>query len=106
MLGDYFPKGQRSRILAIWSVGNLIGTALGLIIGGMIGKALGWRWAFYIVGIPGLITAFLIWRAVEPQRGAFDHDEEDDSTSAGHGHVSLGKNFWGSVQQIFSIPTY
>src|ERR1700730_7075747 len=43
MLGDYFPKEQRARILSYWSVSNLIGTALGLILGGIIADTLGWR---------------------------------------------------------------
>ncbi|HLG63915.1 MAG TPA: MFS transporter [Ktedonosporobacter sp.] len=103
MLGDYFPKEQRGRILSYWSVGNLIGTALGLIIGGIIADRFGWRWAFYAVGIPGLIAAFLIWRASEPARGAFDR-EGDAGAEMSHG--SLGKNFWQVARQIFHIRTY
>lgn len=103
MLGDYFPKEQRGRILSYWSVGNLIGTALGLIIGGIIADRLGWRWAFYAVGIPGLIAAFLIWRASEPRRGAFDREGD---TGAQMSHGSLGKNFWQVARQIFHIRTY
>ena len=105
LLGDYFPKEQRGRILSYWSVGNLIGTAIGLIIGGIIADTFGWRWAFYAVGIPGLITAFLIWRATEPKRGAFDREGTED-TGAEMTHGSLGKNFWEVVRQLFRIPTY
>jgi len=105
LLGDYFPKEQRGRILSIWSVGNLFGTALGLILGGLIADAFGWRWAFYVVGIPGLIAAFLIWRATEPARGKFDNEEgEGNDVAAAHGN--LGKNFWQSVKTLFRIPTY
>jgi MFS family permease len=106
LIGDYFPRAQRGRVLAVWSVGNLIGTAIGLILGGLVAQLFGWRWAFYIVGIPGLIAAFLIWRAMEPVRGAFDHeeDEEDDGGAAGHG--AIGKNFWVAVRRIYKIPTY
>jgi sugar phosphate permease len=105
MIGDYFPKGQRGRILSLWSIGNLIGTALGLIIGGQVADRFGWRWAFYLVGIPGLITAFLIWRAHEPKRGAFD-TEEANGTEVEPGHGSLGKDFWSSIKKIAKIPTY
>ena len=63
MIGDLFPKEQRGRILSLWSIGNLIGTALGLILGGIIADKFGWRWAFYYVGLPGLIAAFFIWRS-------------------------------------------
>ncbi len=107
MLGDYFPKEQRGRIMALWSIGNLIGTAIGLIMGGLVADAFGWRWAFYIVGIPGLVTAFMIWRATEPKRGAFDNvdsNHEENEISASHG--SIGKNFGSTVRQLFKIPTY
>lgn len=103
LIGDFFPKEQRGRILSLWSVSNLIGTALGLIVGGIVAEKFGWRWAFYIVGIPGLIAAFLIWRAHEPARGTFDTDGED-SSSVSHG--SLGKDFLHIVKTLLTIPTY
>jgi MFS family permease len=105
MIGDYFPKEQRGRMLSLWSVGNLIGTALGLVGGGIIATHLGWRWAFYIVGIPGLIFALFIWRAVEPKRGAFDStDKGANEISAVHG--SLGTDVFRVAKQLFHIPTY
>ena len=90
MIGDYFPKERRGRVMSLWSIGNLIGTALGLIMGGLVAQHFGWRWAFYIVGIPGLITAFLIWRATEPARGVYDNEESEDggqSVSVTHGSI-------------------
>ena len=113
LLGDYFSKEHRARVLAFWSIGNLIGTAIGLILGGIIADRLGWRWAFYVVGIPGLITAFLIWRAAEPQRGAFDHADSQDAadndeayTSSAMTHGNIGKDFWKVALQLFHIRTY
>ncbi|MBA2391616.1 MAG: MFS transporter [Ktedonobacteraceae bacterium] len=104
MIGDLFPREQRGRILSLWSIGNLIGTALGLIMGGIIADKFGWRWAFYIVGIPGLIAAFFIWRAVEPRRGVFDREEGADEIAQVHG--SIGKDFGDAAKKILRIPTY
>lgn len=101
LIGDYFPKELRGRVLSIWSIGNLIGTALGLIIGGIVADRFGWRWAFYIVGIPGLIVALLIWRSVEPARGTYD---ESEAPTAVHG--SIGKDFVVVVRKLFTIPTF
>lgn len=110
MIGDYFPKSVRGRMLSLWSIGNVVGTAIGQIAGGIIAVTLGWRWAFYLVGIPGLIAAFLIWRAVEPTRGAFDQaDEEEGEETSGammEGHGGLGKNIWQNFKIIARIPTY
>ncbi len=100
MIGDYFPKEQRGRVLSLWSIGNLIGTALGMILGGLVAVHFGWRWAFYLVGVPGLITAFLIWRAHEPRRGAFEDGEEEEEESIEVIHGSIGSDFWGSLKKI------
>lgn len=105
LIGDYFPKESRGRMLSIWSTGNLFGTAIGLAIGGPIADKLGWRWAFYIVGLPGLLAAFLIWRTIEPRRGAFDVQEgEQHEVSMAHG--SLGKDFFSVAKRLSKIPTY
>lgn len=107
LLGDYFSKAKRGRILSYWSAGTLIGAAIGFTIGGLVADAFGWRYAFFVVGIPGLIAAFLAWRMVEPARGAFENEEsdvEEPETALEHG--SLGKDFWGSVRKLRHVPTY
>ncbi|GHO50124.1 spinster family MFS transporter [Ktedonospora formicarum] len=111
MIGDYFPKSVRGRMLSLWSIGNVVGTAIGQITGGIIAVTLGWRWAFFFVGIPGLIMAFLIWRAVEPTRGAFDQSDteegaEEVAESAMAGHGSLGTDIWQKFKVIGRIPTF
>ena len=110
LLGDFFDKSRRGRILSYWSVGTLVGAAIGVTLGGRVADALGWRWAFYIVGIPGLIAAFLAWRILEPQRGVFDR-ENGENGGAGTsveamGHGSIGKDFRGTIQKLSKIPTY
>ena len=107
LLGDFFARSKRGRILSYWSVGTLIGAAIGVSLGGRVADAFGWRWAFYIVGIPGLIAAFLAWRIIEPKRGTFDRENGDDETPMETmGHGSLGKDFRGSIQKLLKIPTY
>lgn len=107
LLGDFFPKSKRGRILSYWSSGTLIGAAIGFVLGGRVADTLGWRWAFYIVGIPGLVAAFLAWRMKEPVRGAFDNEGGAPAEArevAGHGNI--GKDFWRSTRKLFQIPTY
>ena len=51
--------------------GSLIGTALAPIVLVWLAQAYGWRTAFYLAGVPGLVLAFLIWRCIaEPPRAA------------------------------------
>lgn len=107
LLGDFFARAKRGRILSYWSAGTLIGAAIGVSFGGLIADAFGWRYAFFFVGIPGLICAFLAWRILEPRRGAFDTEEEStDEPPAEVVHGGIGKDFWGTIQKLRSIPTY
>lgn len=106
LLGDFFTKGARGRVLSYWSIGTLIGAAIGVSLGGTIADTLGWRWAFFFVGIPGLIAALLAWRIREPRRGAFDQEEDAGADEAAVGHGRLDKNFWQTVHKLLQIPTY
>lgn len=105
LLGDYFPVANRGRVLSFWSAGTLIGAAIGFTFGGLIADAIGWRWAFYMVGLPGLICAFLAWRMAEPRRGAFDEGEAT-ATQGEMSHGAIGNDFKGTVKKLAKIPTY
>jgi MFS family permease len=68
LLADYYPPERRGRAYAAQRAAPLVGTAMGLSIGGAVSAALSWRWAFLIVGVPGSFIAFLCWRLPEPPR--------------------------------------
>ena len=109
LLGDFFPKAQRGRIFSYWSSGTLLGAAIGFTLGGFIAEAFGWREAFFMVGIPGLIAAFLAWRTHEPARGVFESSDEasaEEETPAASEHGTIGKDFWGSARKLRAVPTY
>jgi MFS family permease len=73
LITDYFPKEQRARALAAYSFGIPLGSALGLLFGGLIAAYVSWRWAFITVGAAGLVLA-PIFKAVvkDPVRGGLD----------------------------------
>ena len=80
LISDFFPKQQRARALAIFSLGIPIGSALGVFFGGWIASNLDWRSAFLIVGLAGLPVALAVKLTIkEPRRGAFD--SPDGATS-------------------------
>src|SRR5437879_2688364 len=72
LLSDCYPAERRARVLGIFYAAIPIGSALGYIVGGLIGEAHGWRAAFFVAGAPGSLLAFLILRLTEPSRGAQD----------------------------------
>src|SRR5689334_8132442 len=69
LLGDFFPAGLRARAMAIWMLGLPLGLGLANGAGGWILQNWGWRNAFYIASLPGLICAALALLMREPARG-------------------------------------
>ena len=70
MISDYFPANSRSTALGIYSLGIPFGIMFGLFAGGWINEYFGWRMAFFVVGIPGIVIALIFRYTVrEPLRG-------------------------------------
>lgn len=69
LLGDFFPAGLRARAVAIWMLGLPIGLGLANGAGGWILQNWGWRNAFYVAAVPGLLCALLALAMREPARG-------------------------------------
>jgi MFS family permease len=70
ILADLFPVERRGRVMAVFYAAIPVGSALGYVIGGLIGANLGWRWAFYLVTPPGLLLGVLCFLQRDPRVGA------------------------------------
>ena len=57
---DFAPREKRASALAFFSMGAPVGSLLGLALGGLIASTHGWRTAFLVAGIPGILLAILI----------------------------------------------
>ncbi|MBM4320984.1 MAG: MFS transporter, partial [Deltaproteobacteria bacterium] len=69
LIGDLFPPLERARAMSVFMLGLPAGLALSYVVSGAIAQHFGWRYAFFVAGMPGLFLAMLIWRAREPARG-------------------------------------
>lgn len=73
LIADYYPPEQRASALSIYALGIPIGSILGLLAGGWIAEFWGWRAAFFIVGLPGILLAIIVkLTLLEPIRGMSD----------------------------------
>jgi MFS family permease len=70
LISDYFPARSRARALAVYSFGIPLGSAAGVLFGGMVAGAVDWRTAFKVVGLAGLVLVPLLRLAVRDPKPA------------------------------------
>jgi len=70
MLADAFPHRLRARVFSIFYLAIPVGSALGFVLGGAIDRRFGWRPAFFVAGLPGLLLALLALRMRDVRRTA------------------------------------
>lgn len=68
LIVDYHPIEKRASALAFYSLGGAIGTLLGLVIGGLVYDAYGWRIGFLVAGSPGVFFAVLAYFTLREPR--------------------------------------
>ena len=97
MISDYFPPEKRSTALSVYSAGIYFGVLIGFLMGGYLSQALGWRTAFFMLGLPGVVFSLLFYATVkEPRRGATD-------TSSGQAE---SHSFGTVLKRLYSTKTF
>lgn len=76
MISDLFPREKRTTAVALFETANALGAIICFVAGGYIAAAHGWRTAFLLAGLPGVILAGLVIVSFrEPRRGQMEsHD--------------------------------
>lgn len=68
LITDYTPREKRASAMAFYSMGNPVGALIGVVAGGLIADAFGWRMAFLLVGLPGIAMAIVVIASlIEPR---------------------------------------
>jgi MFS family permease len=88
LVADFFPRERRGRVLSWFYLAIPVGSALGYLLGGVIGERMGWHMAFLMVGLPGLAIALPLFLLREPQRGGVEEPQKEK----GKGYGSLFSN--------------
>ena len=92
LIADFFPKESRGKILSWFYVAIPVGSALGYLLGGVLGQRYGWHAAFMLVGVPGLLLAVPIWLLRTPPRGGDDETTPDQKVTVSAGYAALFRN--------------
>ncbi len=72
LIGDLFPSEKRGKAMSFFMLGLPVGLALSFAVSGAVAKNYGWRAAFFVAGLPGLLCVFAVFFIKEPQRGAVE----------------------------------
>jgi ABC-type branched-subunit amino acid transport system ATPase component/sugar phosphate permease len=79
LLADNYPIGIRARMSAVMNLGQqILGNVSPLLVGviaTIAGGDEGWRWAFFVLAIPGGIVAIFAFFMKEPPRGQYEKDD-------------------------------
>lgn len=68
IIADIFPKERRASAMGVYMMGVPIGSLFGLVMGGLLTDAFGWRVALFVVGFPGIIMAVILYFTVKDPR--------------------------------------
>jgi MFS transporter, Spinster family, sphingosine-1-phosphate transporter len=68
MVTANFPAQMRARVQGVFDIGMFAGGAIGIALGGIMAQYFGWRTAFFLVGVPGVLLAFCALRLPEAPR--------------------------------------
>jgi predicted MFS family arabinose efflux permease len=101
LLSDFYPAAARGRVLAIFYAAIPVGSAVGYILSGQVEQHLGWRWAFFIAGAPGMVLAIALMFLRDPPRGALDTETRHAPASSG-----TGPSLRESLRELARRPSF
>jgi MFS family permease len=103
VIADFYGTEKRGKAFSIQQCLNYVGLGVGLVIGGALGPLFGgqgWRVAFFVSIIPGLLVAWMCWRLPEPRRGTADRAHVTHSSEMEVSDEELAPLFPHGVRQF------
>ncbi|WP_371185530.1 spinster family MFS transporter [Thalassotalea maritima] len=70
MVSDLYPKNRRSLAISVMMLGPHIGLLAAMVLGGYIAQTYGWRYVFFVFGVPGILLAALLYFFTKDPRQA------------------------------------
>ena len=103
LVADYFPMERRATALGIFQAAIPMGFALGFVLGAVLAHYFGWRIAFLLVGLPGLLMALVVWNLREPKRGEHDPPKAESNLAE---ESATKTSWWQTTREIFTTPDW
>lgn len=97
MVSHLYPSRLRSRALSVFMMGPAIGAVVGLGMGGWIADNYGWRWAFVIIGAPGVLLGLIL---------AFTVTEPKAAPEPAGSAKQPSESFRDTLKKLVATPAY
>ncbi len=96
LISDYFPLDRRGSALSIYALGIPLGSLFAAIAGGYLAEEIGWRYAFILLGLPGIVIALLVKLTVRepPRHVVADAPTHSVTFGAALKTMSAKRSFW------------
>lgn len=102
LIADSVPPEKRSSAIAFFGLGIPIGGLLGLIIGGVVNDQYGWRMALMLVGMPGILLAFILPLLIRDPRRCADSPHFNTADTPVKPKLSIKD----AVREVFASKAY
>lgn len=93
LIAEMAPPEQRASAMSLYQLGPPIGGLIGMVLGGYLADSIGWRWAFVVVGAPGLLLSLVLVAVLRDPR------RDDDAKAAA---VAPQPPFFDAFRQILA----
>lgn len=104
LLTDFTPKKNRTRAFGVLASGGDIGIMLGSLIGGWVGHYYGWRTAFIVAGLPGIVVGLLFWLTLkEPERESSPHTGSHTGAHLVEPFWVVGRFLWNQKSYVYGL---
>ncbi len=106
LIGDMVSARRRALAMSIFMLGLPLGLALSFFVSGVVAQRYGWRTAFFVAGVPGLLLAVAALFIFDPPRGGTDtRKEEPEGDFSDSSPVGPPSSFLDVVRRVLRMPT-
>jgi predicted MFS family arabinose efflux permease len=96
MVSDLYPANRRSTALSVLMLGSSLGAIVGLGLGGWIAQHHGWRYAFLLIGAPGIFLGLLLLLTVRTPKRVVPQ-----------AHLAMQQDGWlKTLVELFRMPSF
>lgn len=82
IIADNFTAARRPMAMTVFALGAPLGAWLGADMAGYVANLYGWRAAFLVLGVPGLLLGVIVYLTIrEPKRGCLDTADHSDQVT-------------------------